>query len=101
MFSRLHPNFALSLGHGWSKNSRLTKGIVGEGFKEKDEGLYVFSNKTLEKEHFDYFIFGHRHLMVEMSLNQDSRFILLGEWISLFSYGVFDGEKFELKQYNK
>ncbi len=99
LFARLHPNFAFTLAHKWSERSRLTKGIVGEGFKNEDEGLYKFSKSILEKEHFDFFIFGHRHVLVDLPIGQGSEFILLGEWISLFSYGVFDGEKFELKKY--
>lgn len=100
-FSRVHPNFAFSLAHAWSKNSRLMKGIVGEGFKNEDEGLFLFSKEVLKDEFFDYFVFGHRHLLVEMQLSEKSKFIMLGEWISLFSYGVFDGEKFELKKYKQ
>ncbi|VAW15960.1 UDP-2,3-diacylglucosamine diphosphatase [hydrothermal vent metagenome] len=99
LFARLHPNFALTLAHKWSERSRLTKGIVGESFKNEDEGLYKFSKSILEKEHFDFFIFGHRHVLVDLPIGQGSEFILLGEWVSLFSYGVFDGEKFELKKY--
>ncbi len=99
LFARLHPNFAFTLAHKWSKRSRLAKGIVGEGFKNEDEGLYKFSKSILEKEHFDFFIFGHRHVLVDLPIGQGSEFILLGEWISLFSYGVFDGERFELKKY--
>ncbi|NQU84945.1 MAG: hypothetical protein HQ541_04220 [Mariniphaga sp.] len=101
MFSRLHPNFAFTLAHAWSKNSRLAKGIVGEEFKKENEGLYVFSEKVLKNEFFDFLVFGHRHLLVEMPINEKSKFVLLGEWISLFSYGVFDGENFELRRYNK
>ena len=99
MFSRLHPNFAFALAHAWSKNSRLTKGIVGEEFKHEKEGLYMLAGQILGKEYFDYFVFGHRHLMANLPVGEKSKFILLGEWISLFSYGVFDGEKFELKKY--
>jgi UDP-2,3-diacylglucosamine hydrolase len=99
MFSRLHPNFAISIAHRWSRNSRISKGFIGDGFKSEDEGLYVFSYKLLKKEFFDFFVFGHRHLLIDMPIGKKSEFILLGEWISLFSYGVFDGEKFELKKY--
>ena len=101
MFSRLHPNFAFTLAHAWSKKSRLDKGIVGGKFKGEKEGLYEFSQGILRKEHFDYFIYGHRHVLTDMNLSETSKFILLGEWISLFSYGVFDGEKLELKQYRQ
>ncbi|HKI88604.1 MAG TPA: UDP-2,3-diacylglucosamine diphosphatase [Draconibacterium sp.] len=100
-FSRIHPNFALSLGHTWSKSSRLAKMDVKEKFKVKNEGMYKFAESFLEKEWIDYFIFGHRHQMVDVKLREKTRFILLGDWILHFSYGVFDGEKFELKEYKK
>jgi UDP-2,3-diacylglucosamine hydrolase len=101
LFSRIHPNFALGLGHVWSKRSRLSKMDSKEEFKVKNEGMYKFAESFLEKEWVDYFIFGHRHRMVNVEMNKGSHFILLGDWIFHFSYGVFDGEKFELKEYKK
>ena len=62
--------------------------------------MYKFAKRFLKKEKVDYFIFGHRHRMVNTPMNDDTRFVLLGDWIKNFSYGVFDGEKFELKKYN-
>ncbi len=99
LFSRLHPNFALFIAHKWAKSSRLAKMGKEEEFKVKNEGMYKFAGNVLEKEQIDYFIFGHRHLMVDMEINQTSRFILLGDWIDNYSYGVFDGNKFELKRF--
>jgi len=100
-FSRLHPNLALSIAHKWSKSSRLAKLRIEEEFKVKDEGMFKFAENILEKELIDYFIFGHRHIMVNVEMNKATRFILLGDWINNYSYGVFDGEKFELKRYKK
>jgi UDP-2,3-diacylglucosamine hydrolase len=100
-FSRLHPNFALYLAHKWSKSSRLAKLGIEEEFKVKDEGMFKFAEKILERELIDYFIFGHRHIMVNEKINESSRFVLLGDWINNFSYGVFDGNTFELKRYTK
>lgn len=101
LFSRLHPNFAMSLGHNWSKNSRIAKGISGEDFKgATNEGMFIFAESVLKQEKFDYFIFGHRHVMIDSRIGENSRYINLGDWISHFSYGVFDGNDFELKQYN-
>ncbi len=99
LFARLHPNFAVELAHRWSKNSRLSKKVSGPVFEIENEGMYEFALSVLEKEHFDYFIFGHRHRLANLEMNDKTRFILLGEWIKTFSYGVFDGEKFELKKY--
>lgn len=64
------------------------------------EWLVKFCREELNKEHSDYFIFGHRHLPLDIPLNQQSRYINLGDWISHFTYAVFDGEKLELKKYN-
>lgn len=101
LFSRLHPNFAFTLAHKWSKSSRLAKINLKEEFKVKNEGMYKFAERFLETEWVDYFIFGHRHLMLNEKMNEKTHFILLGDWIKNFSYGVFDGEKFELKKYRK
>ncbi|MGQ8336013.1 UDP-2,3-diacylglucosamine diphosphatase [Sunxiuqinia sp. A32] len=99
VFARVHPNFAMSVAHRWSKNSRLGKGL-GEHFKGDDkEGLFVFAKELLTKEDFDYVIFGHRHLLMDEPLGDKARYINLGDWITHYSYGVFDGEKFELKTY--
>ncbi len=99
LFARLHPNFTVGVGHAWSKKSRLTNNEIGESDKKNEEPLFVFSKSILEKEHFDYFIYGHRHLLVKQPLAPNSDFVILGEWINKYSYGVFDGERFELKKY--
>jgi UDP-2,3-diacylglucosamine hydrolase len=98
-FSRIHPNFAFHLAHQWSKSSRLSKLNQEEEFKVKNECMYKFAEKFLEKEWIDYFIFGHRHQMTNVEIKNGSRFILLGDWIKNFSYGVFDGEKFVLNKF--
>lgn len=98
-FSRLHPNFAFFLAHQWSKSSRISKLNRQEEFKVKNEAMYRFAEKYLEKEWIDYFIFGHRHRVVNVEVKQHSRFILLGDWITNFSYGVFDGSDFVLNKF--
>ncbi len=97
LFSRLHPNFAFYIAHKWSKSSRLGKMDEKEEFKVKNEGMYKFAANYLQKEYVDYFIFGHRHQMVNEKIDSKTNFILLGDWINYNSFGVFDGEKFELK----
>ena len=99
LFSRLHPNFAFFIAHRWSKSSRLSKPIYENDFLVKNEGLYKFAGNFLQSEFVDYFILGHRHQMVNEVMKEKTRFILLGDWINHFSYGIFDGEKFELKKY--
>ena len=99
MYARLHPNFTISFAHSWSKKSRLSKGSGSDMPSPEKEGLFQFAKNVLTKEHVDYFVFGHRHVLAKIPMQSNTQFILLGEWIKLFSYGVFDEKGFELKTY--
>jgi len=98
-FSRIHPNFAFSLGHTWSKHSRLAKGVSVEFLGEEKEFQFRFANKVLEKEIVDYFVFGHRHLAIDYILKDNAHIIILGEWIESMTYAEFDGNTLALKSY--
>jgi UDP-2,3-diacylglucosamine hydrolase len=102
LFARLHPNFGIRLANFWSGKSRLHTGSSDEKFLgEEKEWLIIYSKEVLQKKQVDYFIFGHRHLPLDIQLTSTSRYINLGEWMNYSSYGVFDGEKMELKSYKK
>lgn len=98
-FSRLHPNFALWIGHSWSRKSRFGQRKIPTYFGEDKEWLVLYAKEKLQKEHYDYFIFGHRHIAVEVKLKENSKFINLGDWISNFTYAVFDGNDLSLKKF--
>lgn len=102
LFARLHPNLAFGIANYFSKSSRASTGKKDEIFKgEENEWLYVYCNEYLQKEHIDYFIFGHRHLPLTIELrNKKSIYMNLGEWINYNTYAVFDGEKLELKEFS-
>jgi UDP-2,3-diacylglucosamine hydrolase len=100
MLARLHPNLGVGLGNYWSRKSRASTGKTDKDYLGDDkEWLSIYSKQILEKEHFDYFIFGHRHLPIHIKLSENSTYINLGDWLNYFSYAVFDGEKVELKYY--
>ena len=101
LYSKIHPNLSMRFAHWWSKKSRYSKGIAEAFQGEENELQIVFAKETLKKEHFDYFIFGHRHVPMNYPLNPDSRLINLGEWIFSNTYAMFDGTLLELKQYGK
>lgn len=101
LFSRLHPNFALWFGHKWSHKSRYSKELITPFKGEEEEEHMIFANRILESEHFDYFVFGHRHIPLDLPLkNSSSRYINLGDWLWHFTYAVFDGNTLEIKKYN-
>lgn len=99
-FARLHPNFGIGLANYFSRSSRAKTGESDAKFLgEENEWLAIYCKEILEKQHFDYFIFGHRHLPLDIELPKNSRYVNLGDWIKYYTYGVFDGEHLELKSY--
>lgn len=97
-YSRLHPNFALWIAHSWSQSSRESKGIVPETYNQNgNELIYLHAEAVQKSKHHDYYVFGHRHVKINKAIDDKSTFIILGDWLVNFSYGVFDGEKFEVK----
>ncbi|MEN8927375.1 MAG: UDP-2,3-diacylglucosamine diphosphatase [Flavobacteriales bacterium] len=93
MFARLHPNFGIGLANYFSKTSRKHSVNEDKYLGREKEWLVQYSLKMLEKKHFDFFIFGHRHFPITVQLSDKSQYINLGEWISHNSYLEFDGEK--------
>lgn len=100
MFARLHPNFGIGLANYWSRKSRAATEIEEKYLGDEKEWLYIYSKEMLKKEHFDYFIFGHRHLPINKDLGQGSTYINLGDWITFYTYAVFDGEELQLISLN-
>lgn len=100
MFTRLHPNFALWLGNSWSVNSRAAKGITKEYLGPEKELLIQFAKEREKQEHFDYYVFGHRHLPLDLKVNESSRVIYLGDWIVNNTYGVLDENGFLLQKFS-
>jgi UDP-2,3-diacylglucosamine hydrolase len=96
-FACLHPRWALALAHKWSYHSRLTGDMVGYLGEDK-EYLVQFAKEHLKvAPNINFFIFGHRHILLDLMLSSSSRIIILGDWLTYFSYGVFDGESFTLE----
>lgn len=100
MFGILPPYIGMGIAHYFSRKSRAQTGQAEEKFLGEDkEWLIVYCKEVLAKEHYDYLIFGHRHLPIDFALSDKSRYINLGDWINYFSYAVFDGNNLELKYY--
>lgn len=101
MFKWLHPDIGIKLALLWSRNSRLSNLKNGEDeFKGKEnEWLFLYSEEMEQKMHFDYYVFGHRHLPLKLPVGHSSMYYNLGEWVSQCHYGVFNGQGFELKDF--
>ena len=100
LFALLHPTVGIGLANFFSRKSRKKTGSADEVFLGEDkEWLIIYSKEVLAKELFHYFVFGHRHLPLDLKLTDESRYVNLGDWIKYFSYAVFDGQQMELKKW--
>ncbi|MBL4753010.1 MAG: UDP-2,3-diacylglucosamine diphosphatase [Flavobacteriales bacterium] len=98
LFARIHPNLAFAVANYWSGRSRVdTKDLRFQG--EEREHQIIFAKEQLQKNHFDYFIFGHRHIPNDIKLSETCRYINLGDWIINNTYAVFDGDRLELVRF--
>ena len=100
MFSKIHPNFSLWFGNQWSVSSRYSKEIT-HVFRGENEQITKFSRLTLEKEHYDFFIYGHWHSPIIHPLEKQSNLVVLGDWLVSNTYSVWDGESFKLMRYKQ
>lgn len=101
LYRRIHPDTGVGLASWFSRlGPKHMEDDNGNHFLGPDkEWLIQFARETLRQEHFDYFIFGHRHIALTWALTEDSMYVNLGDWISLNSYAVFDGHSLTLEFY--
>ena len=104
LFSAIHPRWSMWLGLTWAKHSRM-KRINGEEppYMGENKEHLVLDAKQYMKSHpnVDVFIFGHRHIELDLNLSKNVRMMILGDWISQFTYVVFDGDHLLLEEYEE
>ncbi|MFC4162341.1 UDP-2,3-diacylglucosamine diphosphatase [Epilithonimonas zeae] len=99
-FRWLHPDIAMKIANYMSQKNKMISGVGDQKFLGEDkEFLILYSKEKLKTEKIDYFVYGHRHLPMVLDLDKGAKYINLGDWISYFTYGVFDGENFELNKF--
>ncbi|MBU2949745.1 UDP-2,3-diacylglucosamine diphosphatase [Tamlana agarivorans] len=100
LFRWLHPDLGVRMAQHLSVKNKLISGDDDAKFLGEDnEWLVQYCKRKLEEKHRDYFVFGHRHLPLNIDLNDNSKYINLGDWINYYTYGVFDGETMALETY--
>jgi UDP-2,3-diacylglucosamine hydrolase len=99
-FRWLHPDLGVPLGQYMSVKNKLISGDEDATFLgEENEWLVQYCKRKLTKKHYDYFIFGHRHLPLEVKLKENSMYVNLGDWIQYFTFGVFEEHTLHLKEF--
>ena len=102
LFRWLHPDIGVRVAQHLSVKNKLISGDEDKQFLgDENEWLAQYAKRKLENKHYDYFVFGHRHLPMEIKIAENSTYFNLGDWITHYTYGVFDGKKFELKEFTQ
>ena len=105
LFRWLHPDLGLPFGLNWAKNSRIRHMQGGTEADppyrgENEEPLVLFAKQYIkEKPETDYLIFGHRHIELDLMLTRQNRLLILGDWITQFTYAEFSNGELILKNF--
>lgn len=99
LYRWLHPDIGIRLAQYLSVKNKLISGEEDVKFLgEENEWLAQYCKKKLTEKHYDFFVFGHRHLPLEISISENSKYINTGDWITHYTYGEFDGDELFLKK---
>ncbi|HIP27508.1 MAG TPA: UDP-2,3-diacylglucosamine diphosphatase, partial [Flavobacteriaceae bacterium] len=86
LYRWLHPDFGVALAQRLSLKNKLISGEEDVKYLGDDkEWLVQYCKRKLETKHYDFFLFGHRHLPMDLQINK-SKYINTGDWISYFTY---------------
>lgn len=101
LFARIHPNLGMRIAHAWSRKSRITNTEKGETFnKQEEEYLWQYCREIEQSAHHDFYVFGHRHLPLDLKVTEKSTYINVGEWVHFKTYAVYDGTNIEISKFN-
>jgi UDP-2,3-diacylglucosamine hydrolase len=103
LYKWIHPDLTMPFGRAWSKSNRKKKrGNAAESYLgEEKEFLVQFAKKHSQTNDIDFYVFGHRHIVLDLTIEGNKRVIILGDWITNFTYAEWDGEHFEIKRYEE
>ena len=100
LYRWLHPDLGVKLAQYLSVKNKLISGEEEAVFLgEENEWLALYAKRKLETKHYDFFVFGHRHLSMQIQVGENSTYYNLGDWISQYTYGIFDGASFDIKTF--
>lgn len=103
LFSALHPRWGIAFGLKWAEHSRRKHERMGGeppyAGEEREELVQYARHYLASHADTNFFIFGHRHIELDLPLPHDARLMILGDWIDKFTYAVFDGENLFLENY--
>ncbi|SDX61369.1 UDP-2,3-diacylglucosamine hydrolase [Lutibacter oricola] len=99
LYRWLHPDIGIRLAQYLSVKNKLISGEEDVTYLgDENEWLVQYCKYKLTQKNYDYFVFGHRHLPLEINLTETSKYINTGDWVSYFTYAVFNKDTLSLKK---
>lgn len=98
LYSAIHPRWTIPFAHSWSSGSR---GYL-PGHSSSWQGAMRSNVQAWAADYaashtdVDYIVLGHHHVVVDEPITQHCRLVILGDWISRYSYARFDGEQLSM-----
>ena len=91
-FRCLPPSWGNWIGYNWAKRSREKEFANPCPYKGEDKEELVLYAKEQEKQHNhrDYYIFGHRHIELDLQISSGSRVLILGDCFKQWTYAKLD-----------
>ena len=99
LFRINYPWFGIPLGNFFSRKNKILSGNNIKFKSKENEILYHFCKKKLNIKHYDFFVFGHRHLPLKIELGNNSYYFNTGDWINHYSFLHFKDDSLELKYF--
>ena len=99
LFRINYPWFGIPLGNFFSRKNKILSGNNIKFKSKENEILYHFCKKKLNVKHYDFFVFGHRHLPLKIELGNNSYYFNTGDWINHYSFLHFKDDSLELKYF--
>lgn len=100
-YARLHPNLAVGLAQTLSMRSRLAGEKGPDSFFGDDEWIYQYCKVCHQETPHDFYVFGHRHLAMDLPVGKGGRYLNLGEWVYESPYAEYDGDNLVLKSFER
>ncbi|MDB4347464.1 UDP-2,3-diacylglucosamine diphosphatase [Bacteroidia bacterium] len=101
LFARLHPNFGIGIAQYFSNRSRLAKGQILADQGANKEAIQIYFKELDRSNTADFYLCGHRHLPIEMTLPNGGKYINTGDWFFHYTYALFDGTNLTLREYEE
>ncbi|MBS1509754.1 MAG: UDP-2,3-diacylglucosamine diphosphatase [Bacteroidetes bacterium] len=104
LFGLIPPYLGTGVASYFSRKSRakaMATKTDDHFLGEDKEWLIIYSKEVLQQKHYDYFVFGHRHLPIDIKLGSNSQYVNLGDWLKYCTYAEYDGTTLQLKYYTE